>query len=632
MNSDRSQAPPQDAIRTAFQLHQAGNLAEAEAIYRRVLEKEPDNAGAWHLLGVVALQLGRICDATELLEKAVRLKDTDPVPLNNLGNAYAWQGRLAQAEQCFRRALGFKPDYLDAHLNLGNTLSEAGQLEEAEQSYRQAQALAPDDTRIHINLGALLRTQRRLVESEQCYRRALQLSPASAEAHYALGNTLRDLGQQEQAVQSYRQALAIKPDYSEALQNLIMSLDFIERSDTAEQQQERRRWYAQYGKRYRDSIRPHRNIVDPDRRLRVGYVSADFLGHSASYIFGPVIRLHDRSAYEVICYSGAVREDDVTRRLRKEADSWRSTLGVSDEDLADRIRSDQIDILVDLSSHTAGHRLLVFARKPAPVQVTAWGYATGTGVETMDYFFADPVLVPEEERRYFAEEVIDLPCCVCYEAPPYAPQVSALPVLAGNPFTFGCVNRIEKISERSLGHWARILAAVPGSRLLLKEQKLDDPGIRARLLARLQSHGIAADRVSVLGKSSHAEHLGTYHQVDLALDPFPHGGGVSSMEALWMGVPVVTLLGSTIASRLSASILTRLDMHDWIACSDDEYVLKAAGRAADLPRLARIREGLRPRLAGSAVGDVRGYTRSVEATYRSLWRRWCESTASARDA
>ncbi len=632
MNSDRNQAPPQDAVRTAYQLHQAGKLAEAEAIYRRALEKEPDNAGACHLLGVVALQMGRIDEATELLEKAVRLKDTDPVPLNNLGNAYAWQGRFAQAEQCFRRAVGFKPDYLDAHINLGNTLSEAGQLGEAEQSYRRAQALAPDDTRIHINLGALLRTQRRLVESEQCYRRALQLSPASAEAHYALGNTLRDLGQQEQAVQSYRQALAIKPDYSEALQNLIMSLDFIERSDTAEQQQERSRWYAQYGKRYRDSIRPHRNVADPDRRLRIGYVSADFLGHSASYIFGPVIRLHDRSAYEVICYSGVVREDDVTRRLREGADSWRSTLGVSDEDLAERIRSDQIDILVDLSSHTAGHRLLVFARKPAPIQVTAWGYATGTGVETIDYFFADPVLVPEAERRYFAEKVVDLPCGVCYEAPSYAPQVTPLPSLAGNPFTFGCVNRIEKISGRSLGLWARILAAVPGSRLLLKEQKLDDPGIRARLLARLQNHGIATDRVLVLGTSTHAEHLGTYHQVDLALDPYPHGGGVSSMEALWMGVPVVTLSGSTIASRLSASILAAMGMLDWIARDDEQYVQKATEWSGDLPRLARMREELRPRMASSIVGDVRAYTRSVEAVYRALWQRWCERTASAGHA
>ena len=358
----------------------------------------------------------------------------------------------------------------------------------------------------------------------------------------------------------------------------------------------------------------------------MGYVSADFRRHSAYYAFSPVILRHDRNALEVVCYSGVKLEDDATARLRQAAHEWRSTLGVSDEALADQIRRDRIDILVDLSGHSAGNRLLVFARKPAPVQVTAWGHATGTGLETIDYFLADPVMVPQEERSLFAEEVIDLSCVLCYEPPDYLPEVSPLPALGARPFTFGCINRIEKISDRVIGLWGRILAELPEAQLLLKDRVCDDARVRQQLLQRLAAAGIAAERVRILGHSRHPEHLKIFHEVDLGLDPFPHGGGISTTEALWMGVPVVTLSGSTVASRLSASILTALGMQDWIARSDEEYVRIAVQAARDLPGLARLRGELRPRLAASMVGDVQRYTRSVEAAFRAMWRRWCAQT------
>ena len=620
--------PDEDTVRQSLELaleqHQTGNLAEAERVYREVLAADPDNGDALHLLGMIALQLGRNEVAVELIERSHRLRRPDPVSLNNLGKAYMGLSRPRDAKRCFAKALALKADYAETHQNLGVLNTELGRSKEAERSFRRAIALAPDYADAHYNLAHLLIKLGRFEEAERCCRRALAIKPDFAEAHHNLAVVLSDMGRLEEAQQCIRRALELRLDYSDARQNLIMWLDFSEFSGMKEHQDERRRWYVMHGKSYAGSITAHDNSRDPDRRLRIGYVSADFRGHSASYIFSPMIRHHDRSQFELYCYSNVEHEDDATLRFRKSAEQWRSILGVSDEALAEQIRGDRIDILVDLSGHSAGNKLLAFARKPAPVQITAWGHATGTGMDTMDYFLADPVLVPENERRHFAEEVIDLPCCVCYEAPAYAPEVSALPSLQSTSFTFSCVNKIEKISDRILRVWARILGEMPESRLLFKDQKLDDSGIRERLYRRLGKFGPDRDRLLLLGKSLHPEHLKIYHRADLALDPFPHGGGTSSLEALWMGVPVITLAGSTVPSRLSASILTALDMQDWIAHSDEEYVRKAVDAARDPHHLAQTRAQLRTRMSQSILGDVQRYALSVETVYRSLWRRWCE--------
>ncbi|OGA04620.1 MAG: hypothetical protein A3I00_04715 [Betaproteobacteria bacterium RIFCSPLOWO2_02_FULL_64_12] len=605
-------------------LFDMGRLEQAEQCYRRAFALKPDYARPYCNLANTLLKMERVEEAEQNYRRAIALQPGYSEAHGGLAVALRTLGRLEEAERSWRRALELKPDHAEAHSSLGSTLFEMGRFGDAERSYLQALALQPDHAEAHYNLGLALSHTGRLEDAERHYRRALELKPAFPEAHDNLGSVLSHIGRLEEALTCYRGALALKPDYAEAHSNLIFVLDLLEHCDTPEQQEERRRWYVQHGRVFGHSASPHDNSPDPARKLRIGYVSADFRRHSAYYIFAPIIRLQHRSAFEVICYSGVKNEDDATLVIRESAHWWRSTSGISDESLAEQIRSDRIDILVDLSGHSAGNRLLVFARKPAPVQITAWGHATGTGLETMDYFFADPVLVPESERQYFSEEVIDLPCCICYEPPEYAPAVSPLPSLAGTPLTFGCLNRIEKISGRILGLWAQILGAVPNSRILIKDSRIEDSGTREQLLRRLAGHGIGRERVCLLGPSPHIEHLKIYGEVDLALDPFPHGGGVSSMEALWMGVPVVTLVGSTTPSRLTASILTALGKQDWIARSDDEYVGKALDMAGDLPRLAHIRKELRTCMAGSILGDVPAYTRAVESSYRTLWRRWCE--------
>jgi len=335
-----------------------------------------------------------------------------------------------------------------------------------------------------------------------------------------------------------------------------------------------------------------------------------------------VVLGHDRSRFEVVCYSGVKDEDDVTARLRAAASGWRSTLGVSDEALAAQIRQDGIDILVDLSGHSRGNRLLTFAHKPAPVQVTAWGHATGTGLEAMDYLLADPVLVPAAQRSLYAEEIVDLPCALCYEPPAYLPGLGPL---EGRRLSYGCVNRLEKVSDRALTLWGRIFKAAPEARLLLKDKAFDKPQLRSRFLQRLQEAGIDPGRVTLHGFSPHPEHLKIFQGIDIALDPFPQNGGVSSAEALWMGVPLVTLLGATPPSRISASFLTVLAMEEWIARTEEDYVDIALRAGRDPARLAGLRKELRARAAASPLGNLPRYVRAVEVAYRVIWQRWCRT-------
>ena len=639
-------------------LRNAGSGSEAEQCYRRAIEVKPDFAEAFQNLGNLLVDARRFDEAEGLLRKALSLNPALPQACIGLGNALQNLRRYPEAVESYRRALASQPELAEAHSNMGRALAELGQLGEAEQAARRALSLGPAQAEVHNNLGLVLSQLGRMEEAERCHRRALALKPGytdainnlantlhhlgrlsdaaqgyrdllalepeSAEAHANLGNVLKDLGRLEEAERSYRQSLALKPDFAAAHSNLIFTLDLLEHTDLRQQQEERRRWYSQHGQKHAATIAPHENTPDPERRLRIGYVSADFRRHSAYYAFAPILLRHDRTAFDVVCYSGVKREDDATDRLRATVSGWQRIAGISDEAVAQQIRRDRVDILVDLSGHSAGNRLLVFARKPAPVQVTAWGHATGTGLATMDHLFADPVVVTQQERRFFAEEVVDLPCLLCYEPPEYLPAVAPLPAAHGNPLTYGCVNRLEKVTDGVIALWGRILQRAPGARLLIKDKGLNDAQLREQLLRRLEkAGGIGADRVLLHGASAHAEHLRIFGQVDIGLDPFPQSGGISTAEALCMGVPVVTLCGKTFPSRITASTLTVLDMEEWIAGDPDEYVSIALQAGSDLARLATLRSELRQRVMRSPFGDAERYTRAVEQIYRSAWRRWC---------
>jgi predicted O-linked N-acetylglucosamine transferase (SPINDLY family) len=366
----------------------------------------------------------------------------------------------------------------------------------------------------------------------------------------------------------------------------------------------------------------------------LGYVSADFRRHSAAATFRPVLQHHDKSQFEIVCYSCSVAQDERTEEFRRIADRWVDAAQLSDQMLAERILADKIDILVDLSGHSAGNRLATFARKPAPVQVTAWGHGTGTGLPTIDYLFCDPVTMPQDVRHFFAEKLYDLPCIITTEPPPAGLHPSDPPVLANGHVTFGVFNRMAKVSDEAVAVWTDILNRVPHARLLLKDASLDDEAVRVGLTERFAAHGLSPDRIEFLGFTPREQHLGAFASVDIGLDPFPQNGGVSTWEALHMGVPVVAKLGRVPASRLTGAILSSLGLHDWVAESAEEYAAIAVERAAMPEQLRQLRHTLAATIANSASGNGERYTRAVEHAYRAMWQEYCrrrQMTGDARD-
>ena len=609
-------------------LKELKRFEEALSSYDRVLVLKPDYAEAQYSRGLVLRELKRFDEALSSFNRALALKPDYANALNNRGNVLWELKRFDDALLSYDRALALKPDYADALNNRGNVLWELKRFDDALLSYDRALALKPDYAEAHANRGNALKELNRFEEALTSYDRALEVNPDLYLALNGRGNALLDQGQVDEAINCYRRALAIKPDEPVIHSNLIFACNFDAAATMADHQAERARWDEQHARRFAAAIRPHTNDPAPDRRLRIGYVSSHFLRQAATYCCGGVLLGHDPKLFEVVCYSDTLQGDDVTARLRARAAKWHDTAGLSDDALADLIRADGIDILVDLVGHMRGHRLLVFARKPAPVQVTAWGEPTGTGLSAMDYLLADPVLVPVTERGFLVEQVVDLPNFLGYWIPDPLPEPGALPALGRGYVTFGSFNRLAKILNPVLRTWAAILRALPQAHLVLKDRGLADPDQRARIGAILAEQGITAERVKLLGPTDRAGHFAAYQEIDIALDPFPHGGGMTTLDALWMGVPVVTWSGRTISSRLAAASLTALGLTDFIAPDPETYVELAVAKATDVEALSRLRANLRKRVSDSAFGDCAQYTRAVEAAYREMWQRWCDAGES----
>jgi predicted O-linked N-acetylglucosamine transferase (SPINDLY family) len=594
----------------------AGEAAALEHLTRLL----PGHARGWGRLGILAADAGRLEAAAALLERAATLAPDDAEVWSSLGTIQLRLGRLDEAVTSQHRALALQPENTAMMNNLGSALVARGDWQEAADLLARGVALAPADANGWTNLGHALKGLRRLDEAAHCYARALDQRPADAETYQHLGITLQVLGRLPEAIAAYRQSLALIPDQAAIHSALIFTLDLLEGAEV-EAGQERARWNARFGPKP-GAILPHLNDRHPDRPLRVGYVSADFLNHSAGFIALPILQSHDHTRVSVVCYSGVRKPDAMTARFQAAADLWHDVADLSDDDLAALIRADQIDVLVDLSGHSAGNRLPVFARKPAPVQITAWGYATGTGLSTMDYFLADPIVVPAEAHHAYTETVVNLPNVVCYTLPVTHPDVAPAPMLSRGQITFGAFNRLSKVSPGAVAAWARVLAAVPTAHLIVKTGSQDTDAARQRLLADLEALGVSRERVEVRRGTSQFEHLAAHADIDVMLDTFPHTGGITSLEAILMGVPTVTLLGERVAGRLSASFLAALGLDRLVARTLDEYVAIATEVAASPAWLEHERATLRARLLASPIADVQRYTRAVEETYQALWQRW----------
>ncbi len=602
-----------------------GRLGEARARFEQALAGNPDFAEAHNSLGIALYEQGQVDEALARFERAISLRPDFAEAHNNLGNILQKLRRMNEAAASFERALSLKPDLADAHGNLGNILQEQGRLDEALSCYQRALSLNPDYAEAHNNLAAALLETGQLEKAITSCRTALSLAPDFAKAHNNLGNIFLHMRKADESHAAYRRALEIMPQYIDAHSNLIFALDFDPQTSDGDRQAERRLWDEIHARPLARERRARANDPEPGKRLRIGYVSADFRRHSAASVFGPVLFEHDRSRFEVICYSNSLHEDDLTARFQGAVSGWRSIAGMPDEAAAQAIVDDGIDILVDLSGHSKGNRLLVFARKPAPIQVTAWGHATGTGLEAMDYLFSDPIFMPAGDRTKSREEVVDLPCALGFLCPPDAPPVEPLPAKGRGQVTFGCFNKMHKVSNEALDTWCEILARIADSEIILKDKSLDAEDQRQYVINEFQRRDVAPQRIRLLGRTPWRQHMAAYSLVDIGLDPFPHSGGTTTLEGLWMGVPFVTLKGRTLNSRGTASIQAAIGLTGWTAETPEGYLEIAQSKARDLGELARLRGSLRQRLATSPIGDASVYVGAVEKAYRSMWRHWCNS-------
>jgi protein O-GlcNAc transferase len=603
-------------------LREQAHLDEAVASYRRAIELKPDYAEAYNNLANVLKSQDKLEEAADAYQQAIRLKPDYAEAYNNLGSILQKQDRLKQAIAHCQQAVSIKPDFAEAHGNLGNAFYALGRLDEAVAACRRALEIKPDSAETYNSLGNALRELGRLDEAAACGRQALQLMPEFAEACNNLGNTLQAQGKLEEAIACYRQVLSINPDSAIAYSNLLYTMQYMDSVTPAETFSEHQRYAEHFETPLKAHWPSHANNRDPERRLRIGYVSADFYNHAVAFFIEPILANHDKSQVEIYCYYNHIKRDANTDQIAAHADHWLTCSKINDEQLAERIRADGIDILVDLSGHTGYNRLPVFARKPAPVQVTWIGYPGSTGLSAMDYRITNEgVDPPGLTERYHSESLIRLPdTSVAYRSESGCPPVSPLPALTTDEFVFASLNNLIKINPSVVKLWARILGALPHAKLMLAN--VTDSGVQQRMVELFGEAGVPEDRLILQPRMSLNDYLALHHKIDLALDPFPYNGGTTTMHSLWMGVPVITMAGEHMASRCAVPLLSRVGLSEFITHNEEEYLQRAIQMAQDLPRLDRIRQSVRDSMRTSSC-EPRTVTRHLEAAYREAWRKWC---------
>jgi predicted O-linked N-acetylglucosamine transferase (SPINDLY family) len=616
--------------------HETGHFEEAIACFRQAVRLKPDLVGAYKNLGMTLHQQGNLEEAMACLQQALTVHPNDADSYHYLGNLLKERGKLEEAMTCYQRAVVLNPNNADIHNSLGMALNAQDKVTEAIVCYQRAITLNPNFAAVYYNLGQVLRKLERFTEALNCYQRAVALDPNLAEAYNNLGFTLMELGRIAEAVASFKKGLEINPALPMAPSNILLSLNYSTDYDPATIFLEHQQFNEQQAKPFQPAVLPviASSRVQQDRRLKIGYVSQDFRKHSVAYFLEPILAHHAPQQVEVYCYfNNFTPPDEVTQRLQQYAHHWLNCFELSDDELAAQIRQDEIDILIDLMGHTGHNRLLVFARKPAPVQVSYLGYSNTTGLTTMDYRLTDNYTDPEGIAEQFSSEIlVRMPgsyFCYLPADETDSSSVSPLPALHQGYLTFGSFNYFQKLSPQIITLWAKVLKAVPNSKLLVKTKVLNDPVVRQLLAERLVQLGISAERLVLIGyAATMSDHLGTYQQVDIALDSYPYNGATTTCEALWMGVPVVTLVGQTHVSRMGLSILSTLGLTELIAHTEAEYLQLCLKLANDLTYLQELRQTMRERLRTSPLMDASSFTRHLETIYRQLWTTWCANFKS----
>ena len=640
-------------------LYQAGKHADVEAQAQALTTRFPRHGFAWAILAAALRAQGRNGQALAPLEKAAALAPGDPKLQFNLGNVLrdlgqseqamqryrqalrlqpdfpeaSYQlgnlqqdlGRHAEAEQNYRRVLKSVPGHAKAHANLALSMQETGRLEEARASLARAIALEPGNTALHFNLADLLHDMGRLAEAEEACHKALLLDPDLAPAHSHLGTILQDQGRLQEALACYDAALRLQPADLVASSSRLFCLNYLPGTDAGHCLAQAQKFGELAARRAGPAFSAWRCPADA-QRLRVGLVSADLREHPVGYFLESVLSQIDSRRIELVAFPAQAGGDALTQRIRPHFAQWQPLAGLDDEAAAQLVHTTAPHVLIDLSGHTAHNRLTLFARRPAPVQATWLGYFATTGVAAIDYLLADAWSLPPALEGGFTEKIWRLPDTrLCFTPPAAAPEVGPLPAGTAGPITFGCFNNLSKINDDVVALWCRVLDAVPGSRLLLKAKQYRDASVVDAVRERFVRRGLEAGRLEIEGPSPRSNYLAAYHRVDIGLDPFPFPGGTTTVESLWMGVPVLTLSGDTFVSRQGVGILTNAGLPEWVAADAGDCVARAVRHAADLPALAALRGGLRAQLLASPLFDAPRFARALEDALHGMWARHVKS-------
>jgi protein O-GlcNAc transferase len=603
-------------------LRELGRLDEAITACRRALALQPHNAGLHRNLGLALAGKKQFDPAIAAYRQAIALQPGFAEAHNSLGLAFFDQGQLDEAIACFRQAIALNPGFVRARFNLGRALRDRGQLDGAIEEFRAAVDRDPRFSLGNFHLASALGDRGRLDEAAAALRHVIHFDN-DPRAYCNLGNILKSQGVIDQAIAAQRQAIALNPALPEAHSCLLLSMLYNPGSTPAAIAEEHHRWYRAHAVEFASRVEPHKNDPSPERPLRIGYVSPDFREHVVARNILPFFKNRDIRQFSAVCYADVI-PDRFTEEFRRLSDVLRVTPTRDHDDLARQIREDRIDILVDLALHSAAGRPLLFARKPAPVQVTFGGYPGTTGLATVDFRLSDPYLDPPEiadQDTGYSEKTLHLPSFWCYDVEyDNPPPVSGLPALFNGFITFGCLNNFCKINPGILDVWARVLNHVPESRLVLLA---DDGTHRQRTIRYLEQRGIAHPRIVFLEKCARPQYLRYFHQIDLSLDTLPYNGHTTSLDSLFMGVPVISLVGATVVGRAGRSQLTNLGLSQFVASSTDQFLATAREWSFDLPRLAALRAALRSRMQQSILMDAAAFARAIECAFRQMWRTWC---------
>jgi len=607
----------------AARLLATGKAAEAVQIYTTILAGHPTNASIHFNLACALQGAGRQLDAIAHYLAALQIQPHMVSAANNLANVFMAMDRPDDAATYFRMALAGDPNHANALVCLGGLLFNAGQNEEALELLERAVQRYPDNFNARMLLAQAYDKAGWCDKADAHLAAAVLLKPSDANVRNNIGTRTLSAGRTADAVREIEHAVTLDPTAAAFHSNLILSRLYLPSLSAADHLAEARSWNERHGKPRARRLAPPTNTREPERVLKVGYVSADFYRHPVGFFMNGPLANHDRTLFKIHCYS-AGRPDAYSEQLHHKGDLWRDIRRASDDDLARIVRQDGIDILVDLAGHTAANRLPAFALRLAPIQIVGGGHTGTTGLDAIDYLISDRFETPDGFERFYSEKLLRMPHdYTCYTPPVYAPAVNDLPVGRNGAITFCCFNNISKLNPEVVSVWADIMAQVPRSRLKIEARPLRQVSVRDHLLKMFTDAGITGERILLGGGAPHEQFLDFYLYADIALDPFPYSGGLTTLESLWMGVPVVTLPGESFASRHSLSHLSNVGLTELVARDRDEYVRLAVELANDWERLADIRNGLRTRMANSPLLDAKGYTRALEKAYREVWRAWC---------